>query len=140
MPLATGHALSCGLPFARADCDAHHFPRDQSMAAPNDRPLLMAAIDAAQRNDPNRAESLFRRHFLHAREDAVGLADYGNFCLRTGRYPAAIYLLGKAIGLAGGDRDSLTQLGFAQLEVGAADKARESFDAAIRIDSTHPMA
>ncbi|MBS0458037.1 MAG: sulfotransferase [Proteobacteria bacterium] len=110
------------------------------MPAPLGRPLLMAAIDAVQRRDLDRAESLFRKHVQQMRDDVPGLADYGDFCVRTGRFPAAIYLLRKAISLGGGEADDLAQLGFAQLEVGQSEAAHASFGEAIRIAPRHAMA
>ncbi len=110
------------------------------MAIPNERPLLQSAIAAVERNDLDRAEQLFRKHFSQARDDAVGLADYGNFCLRTDRYEPATYLLQKAARIAGADADVLTQMGFAQSESGHREDAQRSFEAALKLEPAHPMA
>ena len=105
-----------------------------------DRPLLQQAIAAVERNDLPRADALFLEHLAQDRADPVALADYGNFCLRTGRHESASYLLQKAIALSAPDADLLTQLGFARLEGGDDDGALHSFEAALKQDPTHPLA
>ena len=115
------------------------------MASPDqatsiDRPLLQAAIAAVERNDLGRADTLFIEHLAKHRADPVALAEYGNFCLRTGRHEAALYLLHKAIQLSPPDADLLAQLGFAKLEASDTDGAQRSFEAALKYAPTHPLA
>ncbi len=110
------------------------------MAIQIDRPLLQAAIAAVERNDLRRADALFLEHLAQDRADPVALADYGNFCLRSGRHEAASYLLQKAIALSAPDVDLLTQLGFARLAGGDSDGAQRSFEAALNDSPTHPLA
>ncbi len=110
------------------------------MVIQTDRPLLQQAIAAVERDDLPRADALFLEHLAQDRADPVALADYGNFCLRTGRHEAASYLLQKAIALSAPDADLLTQLGFASLEGGDADGALHSFEDALKQDPTHPLA
>ena len=110
------------------------------MAIQTDRPLLHAAIAAVERNDLRRADDLFLEHLAQTRADPIALADYGNFCLRTGRHEAAAYLLLKAIALGAPDADLLTQLGFARLESGDPVSAQRSFEEALKHAPTHPLA
>ncbi len=101
------------------------------MAIQTDRPLLQAAIDAVERNDLQRADALFLEYLAKDRADPIALADYGDFCLRTGRPANACYLLYKADALCPGNSDLLTQLGYAQLETQDFDSAKRSFEAVL---------
>jgi Flp pilus assembly protein TadD len=101
------------------------------MAIPNERPLLESAIAAVERNDLENAEARFKSHFLEHRENPIGLAGYGDFCLRTGRPESARYLLSKACMLDPGATSPLAQLGYARLELREYDTARRSFERAL---------
>jgi Tfp pilus assembly protein PilF len=92
--------------------------------------LLRAARAAVERRDVQRADELYREHLAGARDDAVGLAEYGGFCLRTDHAGAARYLLAKADALRPGDPDCLVDLGYARIE---APGARETFAAALAL-------
>lgn len=99
--------------------------------SPTDRSLLDAARAAIAQSDFRRAEALYLQHLEGARADAIGLAEYGGFCLRTGHFGAARYLLAKANALRPGDTACLVQLGYARLESPDAAGAREAFEAAL---------
>jgi tetratricopeptide (TPR) repeat protein len=99
-----------------------------------DRLLLRAAQVAVEQGDLSRADVLFREHLAQWRDDPVGLADYGNFCLRTGRPEPACYLLYKASKLIPGNADLLSELGHARLEANDPEGARRSFEEALALD------
>ena len=105
-----------------------------------DKPLLRAAQAAVKQGDMKRAEALFVEHFVQARNDAIGLGIFGGFCLRTGRYANAQYLLHKANALHAGDKDVLSQLGYAQIEMKDFEAARSSFEAALALAPEHAPA
>ena len=105
-----------------------------------ERSLLQAALDAQSANDLRRANDLFQQHLMHARDDAVGLAHYGMFCLHTGQYDAACYNLAKATHLLPGDAELLTQFGYAQLHNRDADAAYRAFTAALELAPSDPLA
>ena len=109
-------------------------------AVPTDRPLLQAALSAAARRDPGRADALFREHLAQAANDGIALGEYGKFCLQNGRAEAACYLLYKATRLVPDDIDLLAQLGYAQLETGKPEDARRSFESVLEQSPKHALA
>ncbi len=102
-----------------------------SPSDPGDRPLLRAARAEIERRDYQRAEALFLQHVAQARDDAIGLAEYGIFCLRSGRADSACYLLDKANTLQAGHHEWLSHSGYACLEQQAFEAARRNFEAAL---------
>ena len=104
------------------------------------RPLLQAAVVALADNDLGQANELFKRHLQGARDDLAGLGQYGAFCLQTGQYEAACYLLGKASRLAPAGAGLLCQLGYAQLQNGDPEAAYLSFNATLAIDPVDALA
>ncbi|HTD27871.1 MAG TPA: sulfotransferase [Xanthomonadaceae bacterium] len=107
---------------------------------PANRPLLQSAQAAIERGDLQRAEALFVEDFAQARDDAIGLGNFGSFCLSTSRHANARYLLQKAIALKAGDSDLLSHLGYAQLALKDVDAATRSFEAALAIAPAHASA
>ena len=109
-------------------------------ASPDDRSLLRAAQSAMERGDLQCADSLFIEHLTHRRDDAIGLASYGDFCLRTGRAAVACYLLYKANELLPGDSELLNLQGYARLEQSDFEIAPRSFMAALSLSPEHGLA
>jgi len=107
---------------------------------PPDRSLLHAAMAAMQQGNMQGADALFLQHLAQARDDVAGLANYGIFCLRTGRAATANYLLYKANALHPGDSDLLGQRGYAQVELRDFENARRAFEAALALAPGNPMA
>jgi tetratricopeptide (TPR) repeat protein len=105
-----------------------------------ERPLLQAAMTALERNDPGRADALFREHLAQSRNDGIALGEYGKFCLLSGRHGAACYLLFRATRLMPRDVDLLVQLGHAQLADGKPQDARRSFESALEQIPKHASA
>lgn len=91
-------------------------------------------------NDLARADALFVEHLQAARGDAAALAEYGDFCLRTGRPAQAGYLLWKAVRLGCDDAGVCAELGHARLEAGDAAAARDAFEQALARDPGHAIA
>ncbi len=112
----------------------------QDKTAPSDRPLLRAAHAAVEQGDLRRANALFLEHLEHTRDDPAGLADYGNFCLRTGRPEPACYLLYKAGKLIPRNAGLLSELGHAKLEAQDPQGARRSFGEALTLDPANAAA
>ena len=104
------------------------------------RPLLQAALAALEGHDFDHANDLFKRHLQGARDDLPGLSHYGGFCLQTGQYEAACYLLYKASRLASADAELLGQLGYAQLQNGDPEAAHRTFNTTLAIDPTDALA
>jgi tetratricopeptide (TPR) repeat protein len=134
------HPLRCqrGLQFPTSHDAKLMIPEDK--ATPIDRLLLRAAQVAVEQHNPRRADALFLEHLALERADPVALADYGNFCLRTGRHESACYLLSKASELIPGNADLLSQLGYARLETEDREGAENSFRSAIAIDPSDAAA
>ena len=105
-----------------------------------ENPLLKATQAAIERGDLERADALFLDHFNRNRNDPVGLAHYGIFCLRTGRAPSACYLLDKATALRPGQAEWLSPLGYARLEMKDFESAQRAFEAAIALAPEYPQA
>ena len=105
-----------------------------------DQSGLRKAQVAMESGELKRAESLFVEHFMRARDDAPGLAQFGIFCAHTGRPAIASYLLYKANALQPGDSDILTRLGYAQLGQLDHEAARGSFEAVLEREPVHPEA
>jgi tetratricopeptide (TPR) repeat protein len=89
---------------------------------------LDAAHLAVAEKDLGRADELFLDYLAKARGDALGHADYGKFCARTGRSARAAYLLHRAAALSRGNVEILNELGYVQLETGDFADARTSFE------------
>jgi tetratricopeptide (TPR) repeat protein len=107
---------------------------------PADKPLLRAAQAAIECGDLKLAAGLFVEHFVQARDDAIGLRNFGSFCLSTGRNASAYYLLKKAIALGADDSDVLSHLGYAQIALKDFEGARLSFDSAVAQSPAHAPA
>jgi tetratricopeptide (TPR) repeat protein len=101
--------------------------------------LLRAAQTAVERRDLQRADALFLEYLAEAPDDAQGLGEYGVFCMRTGRAATACYLLYKANALCPGDVESLSQLGYARVELSDYDAARRSFESALALAPDNAM-
>ncbi|HTD29817.1 MAG TPA: sulfotransferase [Xanthomonadaceae bacterium] len=110
------------------------------MTPHTDSHLLDAAQSARESGDPQLAWTLFVEHLAHARDDALGLARFGGFCLRAGHHATACYALYKANVLRPGDSDVLHQLGCAQYEMKDFDAARRTFEAALVRSPQHTSA
>jgi tetratricopeptide (TPR) repeat protein len=109
-------------------------------ANPTERPLLQAALTAAGRRDPGRADALFREQLAQDANDGIALGEYGKFCLQNGRGETASYLLYKATRLMPEDIDLLVQLGWAQLQTGKLQAARQSLESALKQSPKHTLA
>jgi Flp pilus assembly protein TadD len=119
---------------------AHDPMKLQGTAPQADPSLLREAQAAMDSGDLQRAEALFVEHFMRARDDAMGLAQFGIFCTLTGRHAIASYLLYKANALQPGDSDTLNRLGYAQLAQRDFNAARCSFEAVLAHEQAHPQA
>jgi len=93
-----------------------------------------------ERRDLTRADALFLEHLAHAHDDAIGLASYADFCLRTGRAATASYLLYKANKLRPDDSELLNLQGYARLELSDFEIAKRSFEAALARTPAHALA
>jgi tetratricopeptide (TPR) repeat protein len=111
---------------------------DPTIAA--DRPLLRAAHAAVAGGDLQRADALFLEHLAGSRDDALALAGYAEFCLRTGRAERATWLFHRASALGRDDADLLGELGYAWLELQDDASARRAFEAALARSPTHARA
>jgi tetratricopeptide (TPR) repeat protein len=104
----------------------------------------VSALDAAHRavaeRDLHRADALFRDYLANARGDALGHADYGQFCARTERSARAAYLLHRAAALSPGNVEILNELGYVQRETGDIAAARTSFERVVWKKPDHARA
>ncbi|MBS0194182.1 MAG: sulfotransferase [Proteobacteria bacterium] len=103
-------------------------------------PALTAAHAALSRGEFQQADAAFQQHLAATPDDPDALAEYGEFCLRTGRAASADWLLAKADALRPGQAGWLAQRGYAMLEIGDAKRARTAFDAALAINPTDAAA
>lgn len=94
---------------------------------------LRAARQAMAGGDYRGADAAFVRHLGNAPEDAEVLAEYGVFCLRSGRADSACYLLGKADLLRPGQAPWLTQRGYAAIALNDYVAAQAHFMSAAAI-------
>jgi tetratricopeptide (TPR) repeat protein len=111
-----------------------------AQSIPSERPLLRAAKAAIDGGDLSGADTLFLEQLEQTRDDASALAEYGDFCLRTGRHETACFVLYKANALRPGDGARLGQLGYAQLEIPDFATARDSFAAALVLSPDDALA
>lgn len=102
--------------------------------------LLQQARQAIARRDLLTADAAFVQHLQGTRGDGSALAEYGDFCLRTGRHAEACYLLWKAARSGHGDTELWARLGHARWEVGDHSGARSAFAVALQHDGNHPVA
>ncbi|MBS0455943.1 MAG: sulfotransferase [Proteobacteria bacterium] len=102
--------------------------------------LLRQARDALAKRDLQRADLLYVQYLDGARDDAVALAEYGDFCLRTERNEQATYLLWKATRLGLQSADVWAGLGHARLETSDVRGAREAFAKALALAPRHAIA
>lgn len=110
-----------------------------------------ASADAAERSlhdarqalahgDMQAADAAYLRHFRYARNDASTLAEFGLFCLQTGRPAGGRYLLHRASALQPHDIALRCQLGYAHLEARQHDLARTQFEGVLRAQPDHTQA
>jgi len=109
-------------------------------APPAGKPLLRAAQAAIERGELQLAAGLFVEHFVQARDDALGLYNFGSFCLSRGLHASAYYLLRKASALGAGDSDVLSHLGYAQIALKDFEGARLSFESVVAQAPAHAPA
>lgn len=88
---------------------------------------LAQARQARAAGQLQQADHLYLRHFRHARTDVPALAEFGLFCLQTGRPLGARYLLHRAHALHPGDPSVRTHLAYAHLELRQFDLALAHF-------------
>lgn len=102
--------------------------------------LLEQARQALARRNLRLADMLYVRYIEQTTDDAMALAEYGEFCLRTDRNAEATYFLWKATRLGKSGPDQWAGLGHARLEIGDQVGAREAFANALALAPRHAIA
>jgi len=107
----------------------HHKISEESIAAA--RQLSLQGIDAQQRNDWGRAESLFATAILKCPSDERARAGYAESLWQRGTWQQAVVQMEESVRLSGGDPTRRVRLGQMYRSVGDLTRAQNQADQAL---------
>ncbi|HEY2413630.1 MAG TPA: tetratricopeptide repeat protein [Pirellulaceae bacterium] len=111
----------------------HHKISEESIAA--SRQLSLQGIDAQQRNDWERAESLFATAILKCPSDERARAGYAESLWQRGAWQQAVVQMEESVRLSGGDPTRRVRLGQMYRSVGDLTRAQAQADQALAVNN-----